>query len=182
MLGWNVVSINLLGSGLILIIIFFYNCYRSNMGWIKSQVDVQDFLFLLHWVAYHWSSTYDELPSMLSLSRFDCLCSCSCWTTIIFYSNLSMNTYFPCPRNCNTSGPVDYSRNFSNSLGFLSFLPFIGYDKKKIMQLSVYSTVVVGVLVEYLKIFRSHLLYMFMSMLLSNSMSLHMQYSYEILS
>ena len=39
-----------------------------------------------------------------------------------------------------------------------------------------------GVLIEYLERFDSHLLYMFMSLLFSNSVSLSLQYSYEIMS
>jgi len=90
-----------------------------------------NFFFMLGSVDYPWSYAYDELLSMLSYSRVDCLCSYACWTIIIFYSNVSMNTYFPCPRNCKTSGRKDYSRNCSNFVGFFSFLPFIGYSKKK---------------------------------------------------
>jgi len=71
------------------------------------------FFFLLGWVDHAWSYAYDEILSMLSLFPVDCLCSHVSWTTIIFYSNVSMNTYFPCPRNCKTSCPIYYSRNFS---------------------------------------------------------------------
>jgi Ca2+/Na+ antiporter len=141
MIGGNFVSIGLHGSRFIFTIIFFYNSYRINMGWITGQVDVQ-FFFLLGSVNYPWFYTYDELLSTLRLSGVDCLCSCVYWTTIIFYSNISMNTYFPCPRNCKMLGKIDYSRNCSNFLGFFSFL------------LSI---------VEYLEIFHSHLFCMFTS-------------------
>ena len=50
------------------------------------------------------------------------------------------------------------------------------------MQLSVDSIVVVCILVEYMEIFHFHLLYMFTSLLVSKSVSLCLQYSYEIMS
>jgi len=48
--------------------------------------------------------------------------------------------------------------------------------------LSVDYIVVVGVLIEYLERFDSHLLYMFMSLLFSKFVNLFLQYSYEIMS
>ena len=140
------------------------------------------YFFLFSSVDYHWSYAYDECLSTLSLSRIDFLCCCFFRTTLIFYSFVSMNTYSPCPSNCKTSNPIHYSRNCSNFLCFFSFLPFIRYPQKHFMQLSVDSIVVVCLLVEYLEIFHFHLLYIFTSLLVSNSTSLCLQYSYESMS
>jgi len=101
------------------------------LTWGESQVkSMFNFFFVLCLVNYPWFYTYDELLSILILSGVNCLCSCFFWTTIILYSNISMNTYFPCPRNYKTLGQIDYSRNCSNFLGFFSFLPSIVYPQK----------------------------------------------------
>jgi len=50
------------------------------------------------------------------------------------------------------------------------------------MKLSVDSIVFVDLLVEYLEKFHSHLFYMIMSVLFSNSVSIFLQYSYDIMS
>jgi len=118
--------------------------------WIKSQVKsmFNFYFFLFGSVDYPWSYDYDEHLSTLSLSGIDFLCCCFSWTTIIFYSFVSMNTYSPCLRNCKMSNPIHYCRNCSNFLCFFYFLPFIRYPQNLFMQLSVDSIVFVCLLVE----------------------------------
>jgi len=129
---WNFLSIGMLGSHFILTVIFFYNCYCSNKGWIKSEFDVQNLFFILLGLVYYpWSYAYDELEfSMSSFCGVDFLCSCIYWTTIIFYVIFSMNTSIPCPSNCNMLGSIDYARSCCNFLGF--FFPMLFYGMLKI--------------------------------------------------
>ena len=86
--------------------------------WVESQVKsmFNFYFFLFGLVDYLWLYAYDEHLSTLSLSRIDFLCCCFFWTTIIFYSCFSVDTYSPCPSNYKTSNPIHYSRNCSNFL------------------------------------------------------------------